>query len=232
MPSVDKKKKSRQNKLIYIFLTTFFATLLILMYLATALTPNVDVEVAATEQAQTSDTEIEHQDIDSRLKAIQEDDQSLDSGRITDNTTTSDLFEQLKKMKEEAIAKQMDSDEIEIQNDEDPTQPEATPKPKLASPEYKRESAKVAQKVQQAKTAPQATQTKMAKVYVGRYSDINQAIKAQNALIIAGLASAPFIKNLGDYYVIQVGSFVNQQTAQNIAENLIENGYSARMVFE
>ncbi|MBQ2870266.1 hypothetical protein IJE86_01040 [bacterium] len=228
MPSVDNKKKSQQNKLLYIFLTTFFATLLILVYLATALTPNIDVDVPS-EESQTTTSDTVHQDIDSRLKDIQQDDLAPTEGRISDESSNSDLFEQLKKMKEEAIAKQIDNEEIEIQNDEDPMIPEQIAKPKLASPEYKRESDVKAQSQPPVKVQKS---TKMAKVYVGKYTDFDQAIKVQDALIKSGLATSPFIKNLGNYYVIQVGSFVNHQTAQNIAENLIENGYSARMLLE
>lgn len=230
MPSIDRKKKTRQNKLLYIFLLTFFVSLVTMIYLATALTPDIDVDVNTDNESSVS--EISHQEIDSRLKDIQQDDQNTTTtGRIEIEDETSDLLSNLKKMKEETIAKQLDKEEsIEIQDDEDPMKPiTITQKPKLASPEYTRQKSQTTESKTQTK---QATTTKMAKVYVGRYTDFEQAIKVQNALINASLASSPFIKNLGGYYVIQVGSFANHQTAQNIAENLITNGYSARMVLE
>jgi len=227
MPSIDKKKKTQQNKILYIFLTAFFVTLVTLIYLATAFTPDIDVDVNSDNETSISD--VDRQDIDSRLKEIQQDE--LIGTRSGENESSSDIIQQLKRMKEEAISKQMNEDEIELQNDEPAQSAPATPKPSLASPEYTRKAQ--TQAPAQTQTAQQkAAPAKMAKVYVGRYSDFDQAIKVQDALIQSSLASSPFIKNLGGYYVIQVGSYANMQTAQNIAENLITNGYSARMVLE
>lgn len=230
MPSIDKKKKTQQNKILYIFLTAFFVTLVTLIYLATAFTPEIDVDVISDND--TNVTDVERQDIDSRLKDIQQDDLA---GPTTEPTeSSSDIIAQLKRMKEESIAKQMNEDEIELQSDNNVSSIPQTPKPSLASPEYK--NTPQAQTSQQKASEPQAqtkpAPVKMAKVYVGRYSDFDQALKVQDALIQASLASAPFIKNMGGYYVVQVGSYTNMQTAQNIAENLISNGYSARMVLE
>lgn len=219
MPSIDKKKKTQQNKILYIFLTAFFVTLVTLIYLAKAFTPDIDVDVVSDNETTISDSN--RQDIDSRLKDIQQDE--LFVARSTATESSSDIIEQLKRMKEEAISKQMNEDEIELQHDNESQTSPAVQKPNLAVPEYTRKQ----QQVQ-----PQNVPAKMAKVYVGRYSDFDQAIKVQDALIQSSLVSAPFIKNMGGYYVIQVGSYANMQTAQNIAENLITNGYSARMVLE
>lgn len=224
MPSIDKKKKTQQNKILYIFLTAFFVTLVTLIYLATAFTPDIDVDVVSDNETSVSDDN--RQDIDSRLKDIQQDELAP---RTTASESSSDIIEHLKRMKEEAISKQMNEDEIELQRDNEVQKAPSVQKPGLAAPEYTRKTQQTAQTQQApAKTAP----AKMAKVYVGRYSDFDQAIKVQDALIQNSLASSPFIKNLGGYYVIQVGSYANTQTAQNIAENLITNGYSARMVLE
>ena len=108
MPSSDRKKKSQQNKLLFIFLSTFFITLVTLIYLATALTPKIDIEVSdeqptsqsiPQEEDEEIVAEVEYKSIDSRLKDIQMDDKSEE--------TVSDIVSNLKKMKEEAIAKQM-----------------------------------------------------------------------------------------------------------------------------
>lgn len=222
MPSIDNKKKSQQNKLLYIFLTAFFVTLVTLIYLATAFTPDIDVDVNTAQD--TEETAIDRQDIDSRLKAIQQDELIGVSPNRSDDQSSSEIFEQLKKMKEEAISKQAAEDiALENNNTRENTANQAaktspdTQKPNLASPSYTRQT-----------PAP----AKMAKVYVGRFSDFDQAIKVQDSLIQSSYATAPFVKNLGSYYVIQVGSFANQQTAQNTVEQLISAGYQARMVLE
>lgn len=232
MPSIDKKKKTQQNKILYIFLTAFFVTLVTLIYLATAFTPDIDVDVVS--DSETSVSDINRQDIDSRLKEIQQDE--LTDTNTASRESSSDIIEQLKRMKEEAISKQMNENSIELQTESNSTEQAAptTPKPVLASPEYTRktQAQPQTQTPQTSNVQPKAVPAKMAKVYVGRYSDFDQAIKVQDALIQTSLASSPFIKNLGGYYVIQVGSYANMQTAQNIAENLISKGYSARMVLE
>jgi len=240
MPSSDRKKKSQQNKLLFIFLSTFFITLISLIYLATAFTPKIDIEVNETQpqseqipqDEENMVAEVEYKSIDSRLKDIQMDDKYLNSPESQD---TSDIVANLKKMKEETIAKQMKnedgiSDEMvgEIQTpsfDVIKLNP-----PKLATPQYsnQQKNFSVSQSVKKVST----TATKMTKVYVGKYADFEQAALVQDALVKSSLVSAPFIKNLNGYYVVQVGSFSNMEAAQNVAELLISNGYSAKMVLE
>ncbi len=240
MPSSDRKKKSQQNKLVFIFLSTFFITLITLIYLATAFTPKIDIEVndtqAQAEQIPQDDenmvAEVEYKSIDSRLKDIQLDDKYLIQ---TDQQETSDIIANLKKMKEEAIAKQIKNEDApsaesigEIQApsfDVIKLEP-----PKLATPQYstQQKTLSVSQPVKKVST----TTTKMTKVYVGKYADFEQAALVQDALVKSSLVSAPFIKNLNGYYVVQVGSFSNMEAAQNVAELLISNGYSAKMVLE
>ena len=209
MPSIDNKKKSQQNKLLYIFLTAFFVSLVVIIYLATAFTPEIDVDVAGSdnEYAENRDG-----NIDDSLRELQQEEKLGEQGETEESS--SDIIEQLKKMKEEALAKQEKQDEIEMEKASSaPETPKLTP----ANPAYNRQT---------------TSNYKMAKVYVGRFNSFDDAIRVQDALVQGALAASPFIKNMGSYYVIQVGSYSNQNTAQNIAENLIENGYSARMVLE
>lgn len=225
MPSIDKKKKNRLNKILYIFLTVFFVALVTWIYLATAFTPDIDVDVISSEENSVSDNR--HKDIDSRLKDIQQDE--LSGPSVNETESSSDIIAQLKKMKQEALAKQMQENESEVQEESETQSAPVTPKLGLATPEYTRTTKQTSQS-QTVETPIVAT--KMAKVYVGKYSDFEQAAKVQDALVQSSMASAPFIKSLNGYYVIQVGSYSNMQTAQNIAENLILKGYSARMVIE
>lgn len=240
MPSSDRKKKSQQNKLLFIFLSTFFITLISLIYLATAFTPKIDIEVNETQpqseqipqDEENMVAEVEYKSIDSRLKDIQMDDKYLNS---PESQETSDIVANLKKMKEETIAKQMKNEDGTSDNMVGDIQ---TPSfdviklnpPKLATPQYsnQQKNFSVSQPVKKVST----TATKMTKVYVGKYADFEQAALVQDALVKSSLVSAPFIKNLNGYYVVQVGSFSNMEAAQNVAELLISNGYSAKMVLE
>lgn len=240
MPSSDRKKKSQQNKLLFIFLSTFFITLISLIYLATAFTPKIDIEVNETQpqseqipqDEENMVAEVEYKSIDSRLKDIQMDDKYLNS---PESQETSDIVANLKKMKEETIAKQMKNEDGISDNmvGDIPTPSFDVIKlnpPKLATPQYsnQQKNFSVSQPVKKVST----TATKMTKVYVGKYADFEQAALVQDALVKSSLVSAPFIKNLNGYYVVQVGSFSNMEAAQNVAELLISNGYSAKMVLE
>ena len=229
-----------QNKLLFIFLSTFFITLISLIYLATAFTPKIDIEVNETQHQseqipqdeENMVAEVEYKSIDSRLKDIQMDDKYLNS---PESQETSDIVANLKKMKEETIAKQMkNEDGISDEMVGDIQTPsfdviKLNP-PKLATPQYsnQQKNFSVSQPVKKVST----TATKMTKVYVGKYADFEQAALVQDALVKSSLVSAPFIKNLNGYYVVQVGSFSNMEAAQNVAELLISNGYSAKMVLE
>lgn len=238
MPSSVRKKKTQQNKLLFIFLSTFFITLITLIYLATAFTPKIDIEVADSAQQENQIpkdeemiAEVEYKSVDSRLKDIQIDDKYTPPAE----TSTSDIMENLKKMKEETIAKQLKEKEAEIEDrplinlpDKNVIKLEA---PKLATPEYKKQEQTQSISIPQ-KTQIKQTTTKMTKVYVGKYNDFDQAAAVQDALVKSSLVSSPFIKNMNGYYVIQVGSFLNMEAAQNVAELLISNGYSAKMVLE
>lgn len=236
MPASARKKKTQQNKLMFIFLSTFFITLITLIYLATAFTPKIDIEISDTnraEQAIPSDeemvAEVEYKSIDSRLKDIQMDDKFQN-----EESFSTDIVENLKKMKEEAIAKQMKS--VQIVNTETdhiqlkPNEEIKLDLPKLATPNHPKSY--TTQQSQPIKKQTPAPQTKLTKVYVGKYAEFEQAALVQESLVKSSLVSAPFIKNLNGYYVIQVGSFSNMEAAQNVAELLISNGYSAKMVLE
>ena len=113
----------------------------------------------------------------------------------------------------------------------DKTKPIQLEAPKIALPQSQQKSTYHTTNTQQTQKT-QSLQTKMTKVYVGKYANFDQAAAIQDALVKSSLVSAPFIKNINGYYVIQVGSFVNMEAAQNVAELLISNGYSAKMVLE
>lgn len=234
MPAITRKKKTQQNKLLFIFLSTFFITLITLIYLATAFTPKIEIEISDEKQVEQQIpvdevdvvAEVEYKSIDSRLKDIQMDDQ------YEQNST--DIVENLKRMKEEVIAKQMKNPEVDQENLDSPNL-QKTPDyvkidmPKLATPQHPKSYTVVqSQPVKKVNQAP----VKLTKVYVGSYREFEQAAVVQEALVKSSLVSSPFIKNLNGYYVIQVGSFSNQEAAQNVAELLISNGYSAKMVLE
>lgn len=208
-----KKKNSNPNRRLLIFIVTFFASLLVFSVLAKSLTPDVDVTIG-------SDTELEEKDIglgvkqfvDNRLKSIELDDlgKSLAKDKTSDVDNISVEEEKLtlpdKKHQKELI------DEAAL----DPVMPAYTP-PRPGKEDI---------------IMHQTETPKMVKVYVGKYSTIDQAKVSQDILLDSGLDVSPFIKNLGGTYTLQIGSFADKSRAEQVASELTANGFPARMVSE
>ncbi len=66
------------------------------------------------------------------------------------------------------------------------------------------------------------------RVLVGKYYALEDAQAIQNTINkISGFETAsPFIRKMGDFYTIQVGSYTNSDIARNIANMLDKEGYA------
>ena len=223
MPSIDKKKNTQKNKLIYIFFSVFFITLVVMVYLAQAFAPRIDVDIVHEEVAEEEQEEVvERQPIDESLRGIQEEEFSESPDE------TNDMVATLKKLKENAIKKQLEVDSIKLKENVD-EQSEMS----LPYPQVQQNNVKMTIDGSTRLLAPvPANTTKMTKVYVGRYSNFNDAIGVQNALIDALPSISPFVKNLDGVYVVQVGSYASPQKAKALVDNLLLQGFEARMFQE
>lgn len=72
----------------------------------------------------------------------------------------------------------------------------------------------------------------ISKIYIGQYSDMQKAIEMQNNIINSGLTVTPVIKEVNGYYTIQAGAFTNYDSAKNLAIQLENAGFSAKIVKE
>ena len=72
----------------------------------------------------------------------------------------------------------------------------------------------------------------VSKIYIGQYSDMQKAIDMQNNIINSGVSVTPIIKEVNGYYTIQVGAFTNYDSAKNLAVQLENAGFSAKIVKE
>lgn len=214
-----KKKKDTSKKGMMLALTTFFATLLIFTAVAKMLSPDVDVTIGGDSETDAKETGLGvKRFIDDRLRAIQMDDNSGNSKKEeTQKTTTYDDtgFDNYSKQVEEKVvvptSKNVSQDEIQ----EEPLQTSRMAPPRPSS----------SKDVSAPFESP-----KMTKVYVGRYSTIEQAKVAQEILLDSGIDITPFVKNMGSYYTLQVGSFSSRAKASEIAGELQQNNFPARMV--
>ena len=81
-------------------------------------------------------------------------------------------------------------------------------------------------------TTPVPSINKISKVYVGQFSNIEQAIAMQNKLTDAGLDLAPFVKRIDNYYVVQIGSYASKEKAQAVVLQVQGAGFPAQLVNE
>jgi len=220
-----KKKDKNPNKRILIFITTFFATLLLFTIIASSLSPDVDVTIGDESGTELKETGLGVKKfIDDRLKLIQMEDNSAGvsiKGQkknvpgfedAINESPYPDISEEKIKLPTKKDKQIYEGEEIEEEPINQPSYSPPRPTGKDFSNPFE---------------GP-----KMAKVYVGRYSTLEQAQVAQEILMDAGLDVSPFIKNLGSYYTLQVGSYSSRAKAEGIAQELQKNNFPARVVQE
>ncbi len=218
------KKESNPNRRLFIFLTTFLATLVVFSVIAKSLSPDVDVTIGNETETEAKDTGlgVKHF-IDDRLKMIQMEDTSNKQRYAVDQqnvqTTENKMYGsqttspqvQEEKLTLPANTKKQNT----IQQDNVPVMPA-----------YK------AQKPNAKELSKPYESPKVIKVYVGRYNTQEQAKVAQGILLDSGIDVTPFIKNVGGAYTLQIGSFSSKSKASEISSELRGNGFPARMVQE
>lgn len=219
-----KKKDSNPNRRMLIFVTTFFAMLLFFSVIAKAISPNVDVSIGNDSETDAKETGLGVKKfIDERLKMIQMEDNSAGVSVKNDNQKAPQAndvgvsnYSQVAEEKISLPTKKNnnvtdDGEEIQppvrttVHNPPRPNNVEATNP--FVSP-------------------------KMSKVYVGRYSTVEQAKVAQEILMDAGLDITPFVKDMGGSYTLQIGSYSSRAKAEGLASELQRNNFPARVIQE
>lgn len=211
-----KKKKVNSKNTMVIFITTFFATLLIFTVIAKQLTPNVDVTIGEDANLEAKENGLGvKRFIDDRLKMIQMEDNSAGAVR----------------REEKAIVES--EEEISDSFVEDLDEKVYLPKKKTLKEENFEEEEVSTPPRPNAKEALNPFEgPKMSKVLVGYYSTVEQAKVAQGILMDSDLGVTPFIKNIGGAYTLQVGSYSNSAKANELAAELLRNNFPARIIHE
>lgn len=216
-----KKKKSAPSKMFGIFLTTFFATLLIFTTIARHLSPDIDVSIGDDKQYENKTIEYGvKRFIDERLKKIQMDD--LTAARMPkdvgqEEKTSENSFLNEPGTMEEEIVLPRKGFVLEEENESVKTKSNTA----IAPPRPTKKELSVTYEV-----------PKESKVYVGFYSTIEQARVAQEILIDSGLQITPFIKTIDNAYTLQIGSFASQLKAKELVYELKKYNFPARIVTE
>lgn len=217
-----KKKNANPNKRMFIFITTFFATLFIFTLLVKSISPNVDVTIGDDSETDAKESGLGVKKfIDERLKMIQMEDNGAgvslnahEPGSIWNNLQGNNSQDQSKTQNQQT----------------------ATEEEKMNLPTKKSTDSGVDNSVPATPPRPKGSDLskpfetpKMTKVFVGNYSSFEQAKVAQTILIDAGLNITPFVKNMGDYYTLQVGSYSSRGKAESVASELRQNNFPARV---
>lgn len=214
-----KKLNSNPNEGLILFVTAFFAMVILFLGIAKQLSPDVDVSIADNNEETVAEEE-DAGSVDSRLKLLQKEDNDYTS----DETFSPELEEkvQLPKLKRKTVGEHEPEAEVVVLGTDKKIDPPTTVK----TPEVQKQVEP--QKVQPA--APQ--QSVNAKVIVGYYATQAQAEVAKGIIQEAGLNIQPFVKNIGGAYTLQVGSFTSKEKAQSVANDLLKNNFPARVIVE
>ncbi|MFA7658535.1 MAG: SPOR domain-containing protein [Candidatus Gastranaerophilaceae bacterium] len=214
-----KKKKDTSKNGLLLGITTFFVTLLLFTVVAKSFSPNVDVTIGDDSQTDAKDTGLGVKKfIDERLKVIQMEDNSAGVSVKNENKKTSgyndESFNKFTQELDEKISLPTSKGKSQTTNEGTMSTPAAPPRP--TSREL---------------STPFVT-PKMSKVYVGRYATVEQAKVAQGILLDSGLDITPFVKDMGGFYTLQVGSYSNRAKAEGLASELQRNNFPARVIQE
>lgn len=221
-----KKKDNNPNKRLLIFITTFFATLLVFSMTAKLMSPDVDVTIGDESQAEPKETGLGvKRFIDDRLKMIQLEDSSAGVS-VQNKMRSTDL--------EGSTGQTTSIIDDEVQYAEE----------KMNLPSTKTKNAKTEEETEVMPlytSPPRPTKKdlstpfespKVSKVYVGRYYSLEQAKVAQEILMDSGLNVSPFIKDIGGTYTLQLGSYSSKAKAEELSAELRRNNFPARVVQE
>ena len=222
--SYSKYKKNKQNnsqKGLVIGVTTFFVMLLVFTAIAKNLSPNVDVSIGEDENVEAKESGLGvKRFIDDRLKMIQMEDETAGASKKSLEQKSGDLPEQYDdystELDEKVVlptsSKNKKSEEEQPADEVVALSPANAPRPN---------------RVKETPTASRVT-----KVYVGYYNTLDQAKVAQGILLDSGLDIAPFVKDLGGTYTLQVGSYSSREKANVLSSELLRNSFPARVVQE
>lgn len=213
-----KKLNSNPNEGLILFVTAFFAMVILFLGIAKQLSPDVDVSIADNNEETVVDEDAGS--VDERLKLLQNEDNDYTS----DDTFSPELEEkvQLPKLKRKTVGEHEKEAEVVVLGADKKIEPPTS----MKTPE---ESKAVEVKPVQPANPSQPVN---AKVIVGYYATQAQAEVAKDIIQEAGLNIQPFVKNIGGAYTLQVGSFSSKEKAQSVANDLLKNNFPARVIVE
>lgn len=218
--TVDKTKKEKKSHFftyLYLFAFVFLITLWGLSQLIKTYSPEIDVEIGNNNNNNNNDfilneadIDVEVKTIDDRLKWIQMEDELP-----TVSIKSSERIEKAKKLEEQLKKKKQKEEDI---------QPNITERNLKKSEEVKA--------IEERSIKKQAKKNVLSKVYLGKYSTLEEAIEIQNKINSIDTSLSPFVKSVNGGYIVQLGSFSDAEKAGVLAEKLTKKGYYPKISYE
>lgn len=225
--NIETKNVQKRNESAVMFISAFFVMLLLFLGIAKQISPDVDVSIGNANQLSEDTTENYAKSlIDDRLRLIQKDDE--DSVNATGESIFDDSLEE-RVVLPDNVKRKNAVEYGTIPNDPLPTfqaQKEALIN-NIETQTLDENNVETTQTLE--KTVPV---TINAKVTVGHYVTAAQAQVAKEILQEAGLNINPFVKQIGNYYTIQAGSYSSMEKAKSVANELLKNNFPAEIVME
>lgn len=235
-----KKRKNRRKKsflgYLLLFIIVFIFCLVGFSHFVKSYSPDVDVSIGNVEEMtlSESDMEFEIKSIDERLRWIKMEDEmpSVAVRTTEENEARNKLIEKQKEKKDKKEKKEKKSkieDEV------------STAKVDILRNDYKKSSPvkielsdvikdKVDFRKQEVKPIVPLPTPSMTKVYLGYYSSLEEAMSVQEKIVADFPEIAPFLKNVGGSYMVQLSSFSKQETANLFVERVRAKGYNPKIM--
>jgi cell division septation protein DedD len=245
------KPKSNKKKLFFIFLGSFIGFFFLCTFIATMLTPSIDVPALKNDPNLDSLTSEDFKGrIDPRLKSIelQEDAAPLSPDKADNPFAPKDSTDLETSLDDANINSDETQDNSEDTDDEIPynsndsktnedsgswikTPNQRTPQPQTTTEKQESKSNQNNLMLRD-KIKVEQSPISMSKVMVGSYISPNEAKRISEELMKSNLNVTPFIKEENGVYSLQVGSFSNPSKAEVLVNELRKRNMPVKVVRE
>lgn len=235
------KKQNTKFALFFLFIATFIISLFIGGTFLKNFSPPVDVNIGGKEETEVPEENEVFADVDSRLKWIQDEDnfgesQSEETIRPdytpeikTANVQTQKSSNTKEKKQVNPIKNYGSDDNVRFSFDDAPI-PVASPTVKTK--QIQNPPKPTISEIPVKNTESVGLTQSMTKVYIGFYPTMEQANTIKNRVSSAIVGYQPFVRKMGNQYVVQIAAFVDRDRAISLRTELDNKGFSARLLTE
>ena len=237
VPQGRKRKRKRNFGFVYLFLFVFLIALAIISYFVKMYSPDIDVAIGNNESLTLNDveTEIEVKSVDERLKWIQMEDE-LPTVALRNpedrNDTVKELLGKDSADVEKTKKENSDDKKSEEKKDKSVQENKSEKQPPIPTISDIKKQHSDFREIPAASPVVPSPSPSVTKVYLGKYSTIEEAMKVQNDVSAAEPSVTPFVKAVNDSYIVQLGSFSDKERATALIVKLRAKGYSPKISYQ